>query len=196
MNIAVAYEVTSSIKSAIENSDNLLNTTASLEMRVQRHALVIVADYDTGSRGFRGPGPKLASTHNDALNIYLMLLKKKYELCNIRILCKGITRTGINNPIRKDLLASLEWLVANTQNGDHRYFHFSGHVMLCETIKGESKVSLVVELPLTTKDSISEPNPEVVEWNSQAIKAQEVNKVRLKQYQEGLIRADYSFFGY
>ncbi|KAG9102927.1 hypothetical protein FRC06_000778 [Ceratobasidium sp. 370] len=60
--------------------------------------------------------------------VHKMLVQGGYEEQNIRILCDYVGGfMELADPIRQQILDSLEWLTSNTQPGDHRFFYFSGY---------------------------------------------------------------------
>ncbi|CAE6376713.1 unnamed protein product [Rhizoctonia solani] len=132
------------LDAAIQMGDNLPNSLASLEARVQRRALVVAIQYDCDSRNI-GQSLYLPNSMVDALRVYHMLLSCGYQAQNIRILAPYF---GLDcDPTKPNIVNSLEWLVSNVETGDNRYFHFSGYGQAYEVAFAEGKVARARPVP-------------------------------------------------
>ncbi|KAG9121594.1 Ca(2+)-dependent cysteine protease [Ceratobasidium sp. 392] len=120
-----AEEVAAYVYQAIEDGSRLLDSSneASATTTALRRALIVAPLYTNDPNW-----APLTSTATDVMLVHKMLVRYGYEERNIRILsdiCGGFR--GVADPTRENILSSLEWLTNNTQPGDFRFFHFSGH---------------------------------------------------------------------
>ncbi|KDN49158.1 hypothetical protein RSAG8_02511, partial [Rhizoctonia solani AG-8 WAC10335] len=127
------------LSAAIDIGDNLPNSFTLA--KVQRRALVVAIDYEGDARHI-GQSLYLPNAAVDAQRVYRMLLSRGYQAQNIRILVSSMTPNS--GPTKRHIVAdSLEWLVHNTEPGDYRYFHFSGHGQAYEVPPGQGKMARV-----------------------------------------------------
>ncbi|KAG9079775.1 hypothetical protein FRC06_007484 [Ceratobasidium sp. 370] len=118
-------EVTEYIRGAIaagswlpNPSDETLQTA-----RVTRRALIVAPIYTNDPSW-----SVLNTTATDVMLVHKMLVRCGYEKRNIWVLCDICSGfLGLADPTRENILSSLERLTSNTQTGDYRFFHFSGH---------------------------------------------------------------------
>jgi len=74
-----------------------------------------------------GQDCELGGCIKDAQNAREMLLKNGYLAENIMFLHDDPKDKTAIRPTRANMLKGFEWLVANTKEGDKRFFHYSGH---------------------------------------------------------------------
>ncbi|CAE6517807.1 unnamed protein product [Rhizoctonia solani] len=130
----------------------------------------------------------IEATPYDVLHIYGMLLSQGYAPQDIRILSSG-AGTDLENddphcmPTRNNIMASLRWLVEDTEAGDYRYFHFSGHGISYESTAAGGKVAQV----LPVLPSIPGDYPEQQPTPNTRIELQVIHTSQLKYYNEAIV---------
>ncbi|KAG8727257.1 hypothetical protein FRC11_013587, partial [Ceratobasidium sp. 423] len=192
---------------AISNGDNLPNTTASLEAKVQRRALLVTllwlwnqhmlttlpsykvaVQHHVDKRNVGNGNLYMLASPTDVLLVYRMLwlcqVTRGYEPQNIRILVMGPTGGSSSYPIKYNIMDSLEWLFRSAESGDYRYFHFSGHGYAYEVEEGEGGVAARVRLvPPTTAERPEHPNSVIRDRHD----CPSVPESRVKFYREALL---------
>ncbi|KDN49163.1 hypothetical protein RSAG8_02516, partial [Rhizoctonia solani AG-8 WAC10335] len=124
------------LSAAIDIGDNLPNSFTL--GKAQRRALVVAIDYEGDARHI-GRSLYLPNAAVDAQRV--CKVSRGYQAQNIRILVSGMTPNS--DPTKRHIADSLEWLVHNTEPGDYRYFHFSGHGQAYEVPPGQGKMARV-----------------------------------------------------
>ncbi|KAG8728790.1 Ca(2+)-dependent cysteine protease, partial [Ceratobasidium sp. 428] len=120
-----AKEVAAYVCEAIAAGSRLLESTSETAgtTRTLRRALIVAPVYTNDPNWGRLP-----STATDVMLVHKMLVRCGYQEKNIRILCDVcVGFRGVADPTRENILSSLEWLTNDTQPGDYRFLHFSGH---------------------------------------------------------------------
>ncbi|CAE6342208.1 unnamed protein product [Rhizoctonia solani] len=126
------------IIAAMNKGDNLPNTPASLQTKVNRRALLVAVHYEGDMRNTQDDSLLIPTSPLDVCRVYRMLLTRGYEPQNIRILVDGLVRNYLTHGTKQNI-----WLFQSAESGDHRYFHFSGHGYAYEVEEGEGKMARV-----------------------------------------------------
>ncbi|KAG9124020.1 Ca(2+)-dependent cysteine protease [Ceratobasidium sp. 392] len=177
---AVNKDTLEYIAQAIKDGDNLPNSTASLEAKVLRRALIVAPQYEVHLTNYI----QLPATLNDVSRIHKMLTQRGYDRANIRILVDGLT-----DPTSDNIIKSLEWLVSEAQPGDYRFFHFSGHGTHILSTKKEGKEALRIP----EKRSASLPHDHELSHSSnrstqfKRVKSLDVDNREIAYYNEAIV---------